>query len=350
MTLSVFPQPSPGRTVGDVAAAIGADLPDASYAKVVLTGVAPASASAPGRLIYIDSQRNAGLLPATRAAAVLCTASVAAKVPAGVAVLISAHPQLAFAAAERLLYPEFDRPRAITGEEGISPAAHVSPKANLEAGVIVEAGATIAAGASIGEGTIVAPNAVIGPNVQIGRNGYVGAGATVQYALIGDRVVLHPGVRIGQDGFGYAPGRQGPEKIPQIGRVIIQDDVEIGANTTVDRGAIADTVIGERTKIDNLVQIGHNVTIGRCCLIAGQVGISGSVSIGNYVMIGGGAGLKDHLTIGDGAQIAARSGLMEDVPAGAKWGGFPAGPIKVFLREAAQSKRNRTKQGIEKGR
>ncbi len=166
----------------------------------------------------------------------------------------------------------------------------------------VDPGAVIGPAAEIGAGTVIAANAVIGPGVRIGRNCSIGAGATLMHALIGDRVIIHPGCRIGQDGFGYLPDRGGHIKIPQIGRVIIQDDVEIGANTTIDRGGTRDTVIGEGTKIDNLVQIGHNCSIGRHCFIVSQTGISGSVDVGDYVVLGGQVGIADHLSIGNGRQ------------------------------------------------
>jgi UDP-3-O-[3-hydroxymyristoyl] glucosamine N-acyltransferase len=155
------------------------------------------------------------------------------------------------------------------------------------------------------------------------------------HALIGDRVIIHPGCRIGQDGFGYLPDRGGPIKIPQTRRVIIQDDVEIGANTTIDRGGTRDTVIGEGTKIDNLVQIGHNCSIGRYCFIVSQTGISGSVDVGDYVMLGGQVGIADHLSIGTGAKLGARSGVISDVPAGVQWGGFPARPFREWLKAEA---------------
>jgi len=166
---------------------------------------------------------------------------------------------------------------------------------------------------------------VIAASSQIGRDCYVGPGATIQCALIGNRVVIFGGAQIGREGFGFVAGPRSAERLPQIGRVVIQDDVEIGTNTTVDRGAMADTIIGEGTKIDNLVQIAHNVSIGRGCMIAGKVGLSGSVTLGDGVQIGGGAGIADHLTIGSGAQLAAGSGLMHDIPAGARWAGYPAG-------------------------
>jgi UDP-3-O-[3-hydroxymyristoyl] glucosamine N-acyltransferase len=215
----------------------------------------------------------------------------------------------------------------------------VHSSAHIEAGVTIDPLAVIGPGAEIGTGTMIAPGAVIGPHVAIGRNCAIGAGVTVQHALIGDRVIIHPGVRIGQDGFGYLPSRQGHQKIPQTRRVIIQDDVEIGANTTIDRGSTRDTVIGEGTKIDNLVQIAHNVVVGRHCLIASQSGISGSVKMGDFVMMGGQVGLADNLTIGAGAMIGAKSGLMSDVPPGGRWMGLPAVPARQWWKMVATLRR-----------
>jgi len=179
---------------------------------------------------------------------------------------------------------------------------------------------------------VIGARTVIGPDVCIGRDCAMGSGTTIMHALIGDRVIVHPGVRIGQDGFGYLPSSQGHQKIPQIRRVIIQDDVEIGANTTIDRGAMRDTVIGEGTKIDNLVQIGHNCSIGCHCLIVSQVGISGSVTIGDFAVLTGQVGIADHLTIGAGVVLGGRAGVMSNVPDGARWAGTPAEPAINWKR------------------
>jgi UDP-3-O-[3-hydroxymyristoyl] glucosamine N-acyltransferase len=211
----------------------------------------------------------------------------------------------------------------------------VHATARLEAGVTIDPLAVIGPHAEIGAGTLIGAGAVIGPDVRIGRDCAIGAGATIQYALIGDRVLIHPGVRIGQDGFGYLPGAKGHQKIPQTRRVIIQDNVEVGANSAIDRGSTRDTVIGEGTKIDNLVQIGHNVAIGRHCLIAAQTGISGSVAVGDFVMMGGQSGVTDNVTIGSGVRLAGQTGVTTNVPSGARWGGTPAQPARNWMREVS---------------
>lgn len=335
MTDPVFFEPSRRFTASEIAALTGAEIRTPARADNVVVALASADKGGPGTLIFIDGRRNAAMLNGVDASAVLCTDDVAASVTGDIAVLVSERPHQDFATVGRLMFPAAAKPTAFTGEQGISPAAHVHPAATIEKGAIIEAGAVISPGAEIGSGTVIAPNAVVGANCRIGRGSFVGPGTTIQNALIGDGVILHAGVRIGQDGFGFVPGRQGAEKIPQLGRVVIQDDVEIGANTTVDRGTLSDTVIGQGTKIDNLVQIAHNVRIGRSCLIAGLCGISGSVTLGDGVMLGGSVGLADHVSIGAGAAVAARAGVMHDVPAGERWAGSPARPIRDFFREIA---------------
>jgi UDP-3-O-[3-hydroxymyristoyl] glucosamine N-acyltransferase len=352
MTDPVFFVPTRRYTALEVANLTGSELSDPSHASVEIGGIASAAEGGEGMLVYVEGRKNVRLAETVEAAAILCTADMADKVRPGVAVLVTKRPQAAFAAVGRLMFPAAASPQALTGETGVSPRAFVDPGARLEPGVIVEAGAVIGPDVAIGSGTIVAPNAVIGKLCQIGRDSYIGPGTSLQATFVGNRVIVHAGARIGQDGFGFVAGASGPERVPQIGRVIIQDNVEIGANTTVDRGALGDTVIGENSKIDNLVQIAHNVRIGRNCLIAGLVGISGSVTVEDNVVMGGGVGIADHLTIGAGAQLAARSGFMHDVPPGEVWGGYPAQPMGAMLRSVATLRKlsmERSKRGGKNG-
>ncbi|WP_274424143.1 UDP-3-O-(3-hydroxymyristoyl)glucosamine N-acyltransferase [Chelativorans sp. YIM 93263] len=321
--------------VGEIAALTGARLVDSAHAEVTIGQLAPASEGGDDALVFIDGRRTSGRVASLRAAAVLCAEELVDEAPEGMAVLATSAPQQAFATIARLLFPAAMRPQPVTGETGISSLAIIAGDATLEEGSIVEPGAVIGAGVTVGRGTIIAPHAVIGAGCSVGRDCYVGPGTTLQYAIVGDRVIIHPGVRIGQDGFGFFPGPKGLEKNPQIGRAVIQDDVEIGANTTIDRGALSDTVIGEGTKIDNLVQVGHNVRIGRSCIVAGHSGLSGSVTLGDGVMLGGRVGIADHITIGERAQLAASSGVMDNVPAGERWAGSPAQPMRQAFREIA---------------
>lgn len=331
----VFFAPTRSFTAGEIAALTGAAIVDAAKTEISIRSIASAADGGPSDLVFVEGRKNAALLEKTRAGVALVSPELADVVPAGTVALTTKYPQLAFATVGRLLFPTAAIPGSVTGETGISPRAFVSESARLESGVTVEAGAVIGAGAAIGSGTVIAPNAVVGQNVQIGRNSFIGPNATVQFALIGDRCVIHAGAQIGQDGFGFTAGPKGPERLPQIGRVIIQDSVEIGSNTTVDRGALTDTVIGEGTKIDNLVQIAHNVKIGRGCIIAGHCGLSGSCVLGDFVMMGGRVGLADHITIGSGAQIAAAAGVMDNIPAGERWAGAPAVPMRDFFRQVS---------------
>jgi UDP-3-O-[3-hydroxymyristoyl] glucosamine N-acyltransferase len=322
-------------TVGEIATLTGAEPGPATDLDRPISDVAPLDRAGPRDLTFLDNPKYAGELAQTQAGACLVVARFAPDVPSRVAALRVNEPYRAFVMVARALFPTAQRPSSLFGAQGIAAGAAVHAAARLEQGVTVDPGAVVGPGAEIGADTVVAANAVIGPGVRIGRNCAIGAGASIMHALIGDRVIIHPGCRIGQDGFGYLPDRSGPIKIPQTRRVIIQDDVEIGANTTIDRGGTRDTVIGEGTKIDNLVQIGHNCSIGRHCFIASQTGISGSVEIGDYAMLGGQVGIADHLTIGSGAKLGARSGVITDVPAGVQWGGFPARPFREWLKAEA---------------
>lgn len=348
MTAPDFFAPSQKLTAGQICDLTGAVLVNPQLSDVEIRGVSPANQPGEGLLVFVEGRRNAGLMAGIQSGLVLCSAEMAELANPGVAVLTVRNPQQAFAQVLRLLFPQAVRPAPVTDCTGISPAAHVEPSAVVERGAIIEPGAVIGAGAHIGAGTTIAPGAVIGRNCRIGRDCHVGPGASILAAFIGNRVTIHAGARIGQDGFGYVPGASGFEKVPQIGRVIIQDNVEIGANTTIDRGAMDDTVIGEGAKIDNLVQIAHNVRIGRSCVIAGLCGLSGSVTLGDGVMLGGSVGIADHVAVGAGAMIAARAGVMHDVPAGARYAGAPARPIKEFFREVAALRQLSERKGKAK--
>ena len=333
-----FLTPAEAMTVASVAAFLKAEWSGDDGERPVRRVAALANATG-DCLTFLDNPKYASQLAGTKAAACLVAARQRDLVPAGVAAIVVPHPHAAFVAVSRRLYPQALRPQSLFGATGISPGAMIHPTARLEAGVVVDPGVVIGPGAEIGSGTIVAAGAVIGPGVRIGRDGAIGPHVSLVHALLGNRVIIHAGVRIGQDGFGFELGRMKHAKVPQIGRVIIQDDVEIGANSTVDRGHVLDTVIGEGTKIDNLVQIAHNVEIGRHCIIVSQVGISGSAKLGDFVMLGGQVGVNNHVTVGSGAQIAATSIVKDDVPEGARWGGRPAKPVRDWFREIAAVER-----------
>jgi UDP-3-O-[3-hydroxymyristoyl] glucosamine N-acyltransferase len=232
----------------------------------------------------------------------------------------------AFAAAARLFYP--DSSLAVWTQ-----TAAVDPTAKLGARVALAHGVVIGPGVEIGEDTRVGPNTVIARGVAIGRNCEIGSNVSISHAYLGDRVVVFPGAQIGTPGFGFASSAKGHVNVPQLGRVIVQDHVEIGANTAIDRGALGDTVIGEGTKIDNLVQIGHNTRTGRHCAIAAQVGIAGSSELGDFVVFAGQVGVADHVTIGDGARFAGRTGVTSSLAGGIDYGGLPAKPMKQWARE-----------------
>ena len=337
-----------GLTLGEIAALTGATLPDASASARRIDNVAPLDMAGPSDLSFFDKQRFAATASVTHAGACLTSAAYAGRLPASTVALVVGKPFHAFVAVARALFPQALRPSSLyeaTGTKG----AHVHAEARLEVGVTVDPGAVVGPRAEIGAGTVIGPNAVIGPDVRIGRDCAIGAGTAITHALIGDRVIVHPGCQIGQDGFGFVMGGKGHLKIPQIARVIIQDDVEIGAGTTIDRGAIRDTVVGEGTKIDNLVQVGHNVSIGRHCVIVAQTGISGSATLEDFVVLGAKVGVNNQATIGEGAQIAGTSVVWGNVPAGARWGGHPAKDLKAWFHEvqAIQRLGRTTKGGAE---
>ena len=299
----------------------------------LLHGIAPLQAATAQTVSFLENRRYLDALKATQAGAVLVHPAMAAHVPPGCIAVRTPQPYLAWARVAALFHP------VPPARPGIHPAAVVDPAAEIDSTAEVGPLAVVEAGAVVGPRCRIAPHAVIGAGVVLGADCRVGAGASVSHTLAGERIYFYPGCRVGQEGFGFATGPAGFTTVPQLGRVIIGDDVEIGANTTVDRGSAHDTVIGAGSRLDNLVQIGHNVRLGRCCVVVAQSGISGSTELGDFVQVGGQAGFTGHLRVGDGARIGAQAGVMGDVPARAEVVGSPAMPARQFFREYAVTRR-----------
>lgn len=315
--------------LGRLAEIAGAVLGDGADPALVIEDVGPLDRADSGVISFLDNVRYKDQFAATRAAACVVAPDLGGFAPQGVALLLTPHPYRAYAKIAQAFYPDL-RP-----EPTVAAGACVDPQARLGAGCVVRHGACIGAGAEIGDGCVIEENAVIGPGVVLGAGCRVGACATVTHSLIGAHVRIYPGCRIGQDGFGFAIDPAGHVKVPQLGRVIIGDGAEIGANTTIDRGSGPDTVIGAGTWIDNLVQIGHNVRIGKGCVIVSQAGVSGSAVLEDFVVLAGQAGIAGHLHIGAGARVGAQAGVMKDIPAGQEQVGSPAMPVKQFFRQIA---------------
>ena len=311
----------------------GAVVHPASDPDRQIRDVAPLETAGAGDLSFLVNNRYVSAFSRSAAGACVIDANRVNDAPPGMALLVSENPYRSYALGAQAFYPA----AASSGE--ISPDAMVDPSATIGHGTSVGNGAVVGARAEIGERCAIGPNAVIGEGVVVGDDCWIGACVSLAFCLIGSRVRIFAGARIGEDGFGFAPDPNVPVNVPQLGRVLIGNDVEIGANSAVDRGAGPDTVIGDGCRIDNLVQIGHNVELGRGCIIVAQVGISGSTKLGDHVVVGGQAGIAGHLTIGKGARIAAMSGIMRDVPENMSYAGFPAMPAKRWFRILATVQR-----------
>ena len=317
-------------SLSQLAEMTGSALSDPSRASMVVTDVAPLDTAEKTHLSFLDNKKYADAFRATKAGACFVRPELAEYAPAATVCLTTKNPYKAYALAAQMFYPSAPPKSFRAASAVIDSSAIIGTDCTIEDGVI------IGANVRIGNRCRIQAHAVIRHGVEIGDDCDIGPHVTISHALIGSKVRVHPGVSIGRQGFGFAIDMpNGFIAVPQLGRVIIESDVEIGANTTIDRGAGPDTVIGQGSRIDNLVQIGHNVKIGKFCVIVSQVGISGSTQIGDYAMLGGQAGLAGHIKVGSGAKIAAQSGIMRDIPAGEDVMGSPAVPIRQFMKQIA---------------
>ncbi len=299
----------------------------------LIDDVGPLDRAGPGAVTFYEGARLKPALATTQAAAIVLRADDEDLVPPGAAALIATEPYRSFASAAFLFYPP-----PVRAATTIDAGALVDPTARLGEGVSVAAGAVVEADVEVGAGSVIGANAVVERRCILGEGCVVGAGASLAYTLVGARTIIHPGARVGQDGFGFALGVE-HGKVPQLGRVLIGDDVEIGANSTIDRGALGDTVIGSGTKIDNLVQIAHNVVIGEHCVVVAQSGISGSTELGHHVVVAAQCGITGHLTIGPGTRLAARAAVIGDLTGNADYGGAPAIPAAEWRRQLVAIRR-----------
>jgi UDP-3-O-[3-hydroxymyristoyl] glucosamine N-acyltransferase len=314
-------------SLGEIAALVGAEPVGAGDVAIPIHDIAPLDSAEAGDISVFTDTRYLDALVGSRAGAIIINRKLAHHAGAASRLVYVANPRLAYAQAGLLFYPQ----PAL--EAGIDASARVHASARIGAGSRIEAGAIVGRGVEIGEGCLISYNAVIGDGVQIGDQCRIGANSSVSHAVIGCRVEIETNVTVGSQGFGFVPNGRGLTRMLQLGRVMIEDDVQIGANCAIDRGATGDTVIGAGSVLDNLVHIAHNVTLGRHCVVCAQVGIAGSTSVGDGVMIGGQSGVSDHLTVGAGANIAAKSGVIRNVEASGVVGGYPALAIKDWHRQ-----------------
>ncbi|MDH3734096.1 MAG: UDP-3-O-(3-hydroxymyristoyl)glucosamine N-acyltransferase [Gemmatimonadota bacterium] len=314
-------------TAADIADHVGARLEgDGSR---LIHGVAPLGDAGPADLTFLERKSLIGRLAGTAPGALIAREGVDLPETGGAVLRVTA-PEVAFAAALPLFHPNTPGVPAVHPTALIGRGVALGEDVTIGPFVVIEDGARIGSRTEIGASVYVAGGAEIGDDCRLAHGVSV-----LSAARLGDRVIVHEGVRLGTEGFGFAATEEGALKIPQVGRCVIGDDVDIGANSTIDRGALGDTAIGDRTKLDNLVHVGHNVRIGSDCMVVAQVGIAGSSTVGDGASLAGQAGISGHCSIGAGARIAGQAGVIGDVPAGATYSGYPARPHRSALRASA---------------
>ena len=338
-----FTKSAPHHTLGALAAHIDVALPSGADATLAISEITSLENAKAGEMSFITDKKHLPELATCKASVVLLHSDLATHCPAHSIPLVCDTPYVAMARIMGFFYPQAALARPMPGD--LQEGHQIHPTAKLEDNVAVAHGALIGPHAEIGRNTSIGANSVIGHGVSIGRDCTIAPNTTIGYALIGDRVIIHAGTVIGADGFGFAPGET-HTKIPHLGRVIIQSDVDIGTHTAIDRGTYEDTSIGEGTKIDNQVQIAHNCVIGRHCFLAGQVGLAGSTHIEDYVQMGGRAGSGGHLTIGKGSVMAGTSVAFSSLPPHSKVAGAPARPVSEYYRNMAFLNRLRKKSTL----
>ncbi len=315
--------------LGRLASEVGAELSHPERAAEMVRDIADLESAATGDVSVFSDSRHANAFAGSHASVIVTSRKLSDYPHNGSALLLTDDPRLVFARIAQIFYPRG------TPQASVHPRAFVAASARIGADTTIAAGAVIGENVSIGSGCRIGANAVIEDGVAIGNDCSIGAGSCISHALIGHGVSIAFQTSIGSQGFGFVPGPKGLMRMSQVGRVLIEDKVDIGSNCAIDRGGLGDTVIGAGTAIDNLVQIGHNVRIGKSCVLAGQAGVAGSTTLGDYVMVGGGVSISDHLTIGNGAKIAGKSGVMRDVGPGETVAGYPAMPVRQWHRQTA---------------
>ncbi len=324
------------RELADLCGAeIGGDL----GADTTFSDVAPLDRAGPADVSFLDNKRYIEQFQISKAGACVVAPKHAARAPEGMALLITPNPHRGYASVAQAFYPAPPR------RAGRHPSAIVDASARIGEGSEIGPGVVIGAEVEIGPNCRIEANAVIADGVVVGEGTEIGANASLSHCLVGKRCLIHAGVRIGTRGFGFTLDPEGYLDVPQLGRVIVEDGVEIGANSTIDRGAGPDTVISAGSKIDNLVQIGHNVSLGKGCVLVGQSGIAGSAKLEDHVLVGAQAGISGHVTVGKGAQIAGKAGVIRDVQPGQAMASAPAMPIRDYFRLCAMWQRQLKARG-----